>query len=171
MKRAILVVWFLAIAMIGGGAWWYLFSPGSVPEGQWPLGDAAAFRQAFAAGVGKNRLVVVLSPTTASDLGVAQQLQTLLMEYENDTLEAHVVWYAAVKTDWAPATDALARVWDRRARHYWDKEGTVRREIGEGRALLFARGAGLDSPALRTADWQAGLGKMREFLGTPKKQQ
>ena len=56
-----------------------------------PLGDASAFREA-------------LSPSTPAELAEAQRLQALLMEYENDTLDVHIVWQPAARTDWAPTT-------------------------------------------------------------------
>lgn len=165
MKRAVLVIWFSLMAAIGGVAWWYLFSAGSTPDGQRPLGDVAAFRQAFQTGVGKNRIVAVLSPTTPGDLATAHFLQALMMEYENDALEAHIIWYPAVSTDWAPTTDAMARVWDTRARHYWDKGKTIRSELGGGVAFVYARGAGLDKAGVRVTEWKADVAKVREFLG------
>jgi len=166
MKRAVIGIWFLLVLALGGGAWWYLFAPGKAPDGQRPLGDATDFQQSFRAGVEKFRIVAVLSPTTPSDLVIAHQLQALLMEYENNSLDAHVVWQPAVSTDWAPTTDAMARVWDPRARHYWDKGKEV---PGAAKVQVFARGAGLDAPAVRVDDWKAGLPKIREFLGTPAK--
>lgn len=169
MKRSVLVVWALVTLAIGGTAWWYLFSPGDVPAGLRPLGDAATFRDVFQKGVSKNRIVAVLSPTTPADLVVAQHLQALLMEYENDTLDAHVVWEKVAQNDWAPTTDGMARIWDPRARHYWDKDRTLRAILGEGRVLVYARGAGPDKPALRINDWDADSPKVREFLGMPKK--
>ena len=60
MNRGVLIVWGLATAAIGGGAWWYLFSAGEVPVGQRPLGDAAAFRE-------------MLSPSTPAELAEAQR--------------------------------------------------------------------------------------------------
>ena len=42
MNRGVLIVWGLATAAIGGGAWWYFFPAGEVPVGQRPLGDADA---------------------------------------------------------------------------------------------------------------------------------
>ena len=92
MKRSILIVWGLVTLAIGGWAWWYLFSAGDVHAGQRPLADEAAMRDSFNKNVSKTRIVAVLSPTTPADLATAQQLQALLMEYENDTLDAHVVW-------------------------------------------------------------------------------
>lgn len=93
------------------------------------------------------------------------------MEYENDTLDAHIIWQPLVDTDWAPTTDAMARVWDSRVRHYWDKEKTIRTLAGEGQVFLYGRGAGFNNPAVRVTDWTVGLPKLREFLGTPKKLQ
>ncbi|MFN0104545.1 MAG: hypothetical protein ACKV2U_20960 [Bryobacteraceae bacterium] len=171
MKRRYLIVWALTILAIGGCAWWYLFTPGTVPPGQTPLADEPAFRQAFHNGVQKTRIVVLLSPTTPSDLITAQDLQSLLMEYENDTLDAHVIWQPLTRADWAPTTDAMARVWDTRARHYWDKAKNLRTEMGEGQAFIYARGAALDKPALRVTDWKTDLPRIREFLGTPKRVQ
>ena len=171
MTRAVMVIWFLFLVAIGGGAWWYLFGPGTAPEGQRPLGDAAEFRQAFQAGVGKNRFVAILSPTTPADLGAAQYMQALLMEYDNDALDVHVVWQPSVSTDWAPTTDGMARVADRRARHYWDKGKAVRAEAGPGQVLVYARGAGLDKPAIRVTDWKNDVAKIREFLGAPVRKQ
>ena len=55
------------------------------------MDDAAAFREA-------------LSPSTPAELAEAQRLQALLMEYENDTLDVHIVWQPAARTDWAPTT-------------------------------------------------------------------
>jgi hypothetical protein len=164
MKRGYLVLWFVTVLGIGGWAWWYLFAPGSVPAGQRAMGDEAAMREAFHAGVGKNRIVALLSPTTPADLVLAQSLQALLMEYENDTLDAHIVWQPLAQGDWAPTTDAMGRVWDGRARHYWDKEKKIRILAGEGRIFVYARGAGFDRPAVRGS----GLDGVREFLGVPK---
>ena len=169
MKRSILILFVVGTLAIGGVAYWYLFTAGQVPVGQRPLGDEAAFREAFHKNVGNVRIVALLSPTTPADLVVAQHLQSLLMEYENDALEAHVVWQPVVGSDWAPTTDAMARVWDRRVRHYWDKEKKMRTLTGEGQAFVYARGAGFDAPAIRVTDWSAALPKIREFLGTPKK--
>jgi hypothetical protein len=169
MRRGFLILWGLLTLAIGGCAWWYLFSAGEVPAGQRPLAGEAMFREAFEKNVSKTRIVAVFSPTTPADLATAQQLQGLLMEYENDTLEAHIVWQPMVQSDWAPTTDAMARVWDPRARHYWDKEKSIRALVGEGRVFVFARGAGLSTPAVRVTDWNAGVPKIREFLGTPKK--
>ena len=169
MKRSIPIVWGLVKLAIGGWAWWYLFAAGQVPAGQMPLADEAAMRDAFHKNVSRNRIVALLSPTTPADLATAQQLQALLMEYENDTLDAHVVWQPLLDTDWAPTTDAMARVWDPRVRHYWDKEKTLRALVGEGRIFVYARGAGLNNPAVRVTDWKTGWPKIREFLGTPKK--
>ena len=169
MKRSILIVWGLVTLAIGGWAWWYLFAAGQVPAGQMPLADEAAMRDAFHKNVSRNRLVALLSPTTPADLATAQQLQALLMEYENDPLDAHVVWQPLLDTDWAPTTDAMARVWDPRVRHYWDKEKSLRASVGEGRIFVYARGAGLNNPAVRVTDWKTGWPKIREFLGTPKK--
>ena len=168
MRRGLLIIWFVFLVALGGGAWWYLFAPGTVPAGQRPLGTAADFERAFQAGVGGNRLVAVLSPTTPADLAMAQQLQGLLMAYENDQLEAHVVWIPEKSTDWAPTTDAMARVADPRARHYWDKEKRVKQAAGEGSVFLYARGAALQQPVLRVKDWTADAGKIREYLGTPR---
>jgi len=171
MKRTFFILWGIVTLAIGGSAWWYLFSAGEVPVGQRPLADDAAMRDAFHKNVSKTRIVAVFSPTTPTDLATAQQLQALLMEYENDTLDAHVVWQPMVNTDWAPATDAMARVWDPRVRHYWDKEKSIRALVGEGQIFTYARGAGFDNPAVRVSDWKAGLPKIREFLGTPKPMQ
>jgi hypothetical protein len=171
MKRTLLILCGLVTVAIGGIAWWYLFSAGAVPAGQRPLADEVAFREAFRGNVSKSRIVALLSPTTPADLASANQLQALLTEYENDTLEAHVIWQPLVSTDWAPTTDAMARVWDPRARHYWDNENSLRRLVGEGQILLFARGAGLNNPVLRVTDWKSDVTKIREFLGPPKKLQ
>ena len=97
-----------------------------MPVGQRPLGDAAAFRE-------------MLSPSTPAELAVAQRLQALLMEYENDTLDVHIVWQPAARTDWVPTTDAMARIWDRRAWHYWDREKTLRAVVGDGRGSTIRR--------------------------------
>jgi len=169
MKRSILILWGVVTLAVGGWAGWYLFSAGEVPMGQRPLADEASFREAFHRNVSNNRIVALLSPTTPVDLAVAQQLQGLLMEYENDTLDAHVVWQPITQNDWAPTTDAMARVWDTRTRHYWDKEKKIRTLAGEGQVFLYTRGAGFDRPAVRVTDWKTGVVKIREFLGTPKK--
>lgn len=167
MKRAVLVVWFVFIAALGGTAWWYLFAPGSVPEGQKPLGDPDAFRHAFQAAPEKQRLVALLSPTTPEDLVIAQQVQALLMEYENNPLEAHIVWQKKANSDWAPTTDAMARVGDPRVRQYWDRDARVASTLGSGTVLLYSRGASLQEPALRILRWEDGVGKARILLGTP----
>ena len=165
MRRAVLVGWFAGLAVVGGVAWWYLFSAGSPPAGQKALGDEAAFRQGFQAGVGKPRVVVLLSPTTPADLAVAERLQALLMEYENVPLEAHVIWPAVARTDWAPTTDAMARVWDGRARQYWVPGTGLRGEMGAGAAFVYSRGAGLESPAVRVSNWQEDRARIRAVLG------
>jgi hypothetical protein len=165
MNRTTLILWGVVIVAIGGIAWWYLFSAGAVPTGQHPLADEVAFREAFRGNVSRNRIVAVLSPTTPADLATASQMQALLTEYENDTLDAHVIWQPLVSTDWAPTTDAMARVWDHRARHYWDKEKALRPLIGEGELFVFARGAGLNNPVLRVTDWKTDVPKIRKFLG------
>lgn len=170
MKQGFLMAWFLGAAAIGGVAWWYLFTAGSVPAGQRPLGDAATFRDGFARGVEKNRIVALLSPTTPADLVTASNVQALLMEYENDTLDAFIIWIPKQSGDWAPTTDAMARVWDPRVRHFWDKEKTLPAALGEGSVFLYARGAGLDKPVVRVKDWQTGVLEIRAFLGTPKPQ-
>lgn len=157
--------WFVAVVAVGGVAWWYLFSAGSPPAGQKPLGDEAAFRQGFQPGVEKPRVVVLLSPTTPADLAVAERLQALLMEYENVPLEAHVIWRPVARTDWAPTTDAMARVWDGRARHYWVPGAGLRGEMGAGTAFVYSRGVGLESPAVRVADWREDRARIRAVLG------
>lgn len=163
----VLVAWFLLIAALGGTAWWYLFAPGSVPTGQQPLGDPGDFRRAFQAGSEKIRLVARLSPTTPSDLVIAQQLQGLLLEYENNPLDAHVVWQKKVSGDWAPTTDAMARTGDPRVRQYWDPEGRIGAEWGPGAVLVYSRGASPAEPAVRMMRWEESLGAVRALLGAP----
>lgn len=169
MKRAFLIIWFLITAAIGGMAWWYLFAPGAVPDGQRPLGNLGIFRKAFNAGVERTRVVAFFSPTTPDDLVTAQYLQALLMEYENNSdLEAHIVWQPLLNTDWAPTTDGMARVSDPRARQYWIRGAAVRDGLQDARVFFYSRGAALDKPALRVSDWKASLPEIRKFLGTPK---
>jgi hypothetical protein len=170
MKHSLLLLWALITLAIGGGAWWYLFSAGEVPAGQPPLAGEDVFREAFQKNVGSMRIVALLSPTTPGDLAVAQHLQGLLMEYESHPFDAHVVWQPMVQSDWAPTTDAMARVPDPRVRQYWDKAKAIRALVGEGQVFVYARGAGFGNPAIRVTDWKSDLPKVRETLGTPIRQ-
>ena len=170
MKRSLLIPCALFAVALGGGAWWYLFSAGAVPVGQRSLGSEDVFREAFQKDVSNTRIVALLSPTTPADLAVAQHLQGLLMEYENNPLDGHVVWQPMAQSDWAPTTDAMARVWDPRVRQYWDKAKAIRALVGEGQVFVYSRGAGFNDPAIRVTAWKESLPKIREILGTPIRQ-
>jgi hypothetical protein len=170
MKRSLLILWAVLTLAIGGGAWWYLFSAGEVPGGQRPLAREDVFREAFQKNVASTRIVALFSPTTPADLAAAQYLQGLLMEYENNPLDTYVVWQPMTQSDWAPTTDAMARVSDPRVRQFWDKAKAIRPLVGEGQVFVYARGAGFENPAIRVTDWKADLPKTREFLGTPIRQ-
>lgn len=169
MTRSLLILCGLVTIAVGGGACWYLFSAGEVPVGQPPLARENVFRETFQKNVSNTRIVALLSPTTPADLAVAQHLQGLLMEYETNPLDVHVVWQPMAQSDWAPTTDAMARVWDPRIRQYWDKEKKIRTLMGEGQVFVYARGAGFNAPAVRVTDWKIDLPKIREVLGAPKK--
>jgi hypothetical protein len=167
VTRRFFALWFAVALAIGGTAAWYLFTHGAPPPGQPALGSETDFRQAFARGVDRSRIVALLSPSVPEDLRLAHLLQALLMEYETNQLEAHIVWNPAAGFDVALSTDAMGRVWDTRARHYWDKTGNIRAEYGPAHVLLYSRGAGLSQPAVKVIDWERDLPQIRKFLGPP----
>lgn len=167
MTRRFFTLWIGAALAIGGAAAWYLFTHGTPPPGQPALGSEADFRQAFARGVDKTRIVAMLSPSIPEDLRLAHHLQALLMEYEADPFDAHIVWRPAASFDLALSSDAMARVWDTRARHYWDKSGSIRDEHGPALVLVYSRGAGLSQPAFKAVDWTRDLPQIRKLLGPP----
>lgn len=165
MNRKVLAGWAAFVFLIGGGACWYLFSAGSVPAGQAPLGGPQEFLAKFPRDVEKMRIVACLSPSRAEDQRAASALQQLLMEFEMADVAVYVVWQPLAATDWwPPSTGILAQVWDRRVTQYWDKDTSLRSTLGNIQAAVFSRGAGHDSPALQTNAVAADLDKLRHIL-------
>jgi len=67
MKRTVLILALLAVA-VAGGAGWYYWGPVATPEGQPPLAEITPqtlgdFGAAFNEAADKPRLVALLSPT------------------------------------------------------------------------------------------------------------
>jgi hypothetical protein len=53
-----------------------------------------------------------------------------MTELPGSTIRAFVVWEPILSTDWAsPSTGVLARVFDRRAAQYWDREQLVAKQM------------------------------------------
>jgi hypothetical protein len=63
-------------------------------------------------------------------------------------VRAFIVWEPVLPTDWgAPSTATLKRIFDPRARQYWDKRRLVSHAMGErGRSSIFWDYVGIYSP-------------------------
>lgn len=155
MNKKVLIVWALLLAGLSGISLRYLLGPGQVPEGQPALGSAASFRDAFAKNVDKARVVAYFSPTDPKDLLCAFLLDSRLAVFERSPLAIYVIWTGN------PASDVLARVPSKQAAQFTDPDGSLRASLGNGHVMMFARGAALDSPAMRSRDIESD---MKPFL-------
>lgn len=158
MNKKILVAWALLLVAVGSWAAWYLFAPGTPPEAQPPLGDAAAFRSVFEHNTDKTRVVAYFSPNDQKDLLSAALLDAQLEPNDKQTLAIYVIWTSA------PPTDAMARIPDKRAAQFMDSKGSLRPLLGEGHVFVYARGAKFDQQALRTKEIEVDMPKLRALL-------
>jgi hypothetical protein len=146
MKK-LLALWGLTMSAILGASLWYLFGPGAVPEGQPPLlsvdaGNVSLLQADFNRAADRVRILAVFSPTRPESLAGATALQALLTEFDTTSVLVQVVWEPQVESDWAPpATEVMARVWDTRAKQYWDKGHVVSGKVGAQEIRIFSRGA------------------------------
>jgi hypothetical protein len=173
MKK-LLALWGLTMSAILGASLWYLFGPGTVPEGQPPLlsvdAESVSRLQAdFNRGADRVRILAVFSPTRPESLAGAAALQSLLTEFEGAPILVQVVWEPQVDSDWAPpATEVMARIWDPRAKQYWDKGHLVSGKVGGQEVRIFSRGAAWRDdlpPAAVAADSASGsVEVLRTFL-------
>lgn len=169
-----LAVWAAGLLVLLGASLWYLFMPGSVPEGQAPLvslrGEGVGpFQTDFNRAADRVRVVAVLSPTRPAALAGASALQSLLSEFADLPILVQVVWEPQEETDWAPPpTEVLGRLRDKRVKQYWDKERTVSKEMGAGQVRVFSRGAAwreaLPAPAVSAESARDEAGTLRTFL-------
>jgi hypothetical protein len=57
-----------------------------------------------------------------------------MTELSGSTVRAFVIWEPILSTDWSgPSTGVLARVFDRRAAQYWDREQLVAKQMATHR--------------------------------------
>jgi hypothetical protein len=169
-----LAVWAGGLLTLLGASLWYLFTPGTVPEGQAPLvslraGGLGPFQADFNRAADRVRVVAVLSPTRPAALAGASVLQQLLKEFDGLPISVQVVWEPQEESDWAPPpTEVLARLRDQRVKQYWDKSRTVSTALGTGQVRVFSRGAAwrdaMPAPALAAESAIAAAGTLRTFL-------
>ena len=118
MNMKWLTIWLISMLGLLGASLWYLFSPGTVPDGQAQLvtlgtGNLQQFQSEFNQHVDKIRVVALLSPTGMKCLQGASAIEQVLGE--NDKLQLHgmVVWETVLDSDWAPpSTGTLGRIFD-----------------------------------------------------------
>jgi len=173
MKK-LLALWGLTMSAILGASLWYLFGPGTVPEGQPPLlsvdsSSVERIQADFNQASDRVRVVAILSPTRLESLAGASALQNLLSEFEGAPILVQVIWEPQVDTDWAPpATEVMARIWDTRARQYWDKGHAMSGKVGGQEVRIFSRGAAwreeLPPPAVAADSANASVEALRTFL-------
>lgn len=173
MKK-LLALWGLTMSVILGASLWYLFGPGTAPEGQPPLlnlhaENVSRLQADFNRGADRVRILAVFSPTRPESLAGAAALQSLLTEFDRAPILVQVVWEPQVDSDWAPpATEVMARIWDTRAKQYWDKAHVVSGKVGAQEIRVFSRGAAWREdlpPAAVAADSTSGsLEALRTFL-------
>lgn len=173
MKK-LLALWGLTMSAILGASLWYLFGPGTVPEGQPPLlsvdaGNVAQLQADFNRAADRVRVLAVFSPTRPESLAGATALQALLSEFEGAPILVQVVWEPQVDSDWAPpATEVMARIWDSRAKQYWDKGHVVSARAGAQQVRIFSRGAAwreeLPPPAVAADSASGSIEALRTFL-------
>jgi hypothetical protein len=173
MKK-LLALWGLTMSAILGASLWYLYGPGTVPEGQPPLlsvdsSTVARLQTDFNQASDRIRVVAVLSPTRPDSLAAATALQSLLLEFEGAPILVQVIWEPQADSDWAPpATEVMARIWDTRAKQYWDKGHVVSAKVGAPQVRIFSRGAAwreeLPPPAVEAESASASVEALRTFL-------
>ena len=157
-----------------GASVWYLFGPGTAPEGQPPLlslapGSLSRLQTDFNAAAEKVRIVAVLSPTRLESLQAASTLQILLTEFQGAPIFAQIIWEPQLDTDWAPpATEVMARVWDTRTKQYWDKGHLVSSLSGPLQLRIYTRGATwreeMPPPSLTAKSANASIESLRTYL-------
>ncbi len=173
MKK-LLALWGLTMSAILGASLWYLFGPGTVPEGQPSLlsvdsGSVARIQSDFNQASDRIRVVAILSPTRPESLASASALQSLLTEFEGAPILMQVIWEPQVDSDWAPpATEVMARIWDTRAKQYWDKGHAVSSKHGAQEIRIFSRGAAwhqeMPPPGVAAESASASVEALRTFL-------
>ncbi len=173
MKK-LLALWGLTMSAILGASLWYLFGPGTVPEGQPPLlsidsASVARLQADFNQAADRIRVVAILSPTRPESLAGASALQALLTEFEGAPILVQVIWEPQADSDWAPpATEVMARVWDTRAKQYWDKGHAVSAKVGAQQIRIFSRGAAwreeMPPPGVAADSASASVEALRTFL-------
>ncbi|MBM3784792.1 MAG: hypothetical protein FJW30_10555 [Acidobacteria bacterium] len=155
MNKKFLIVWALLMVGIAGASLRYLFGSGTAPEGQPALSTASGFREVFARNIDKTRVVAYFDPADRKDLLCAALLDAQLAVFERSPLAIYIVWAGT------PASDVLSRVPSKQAAQFADSAGTLRQSLGNGHVTVYARGASLDAPAMRSKDIEAD---MRPFL-------
>jgi hypothetical protein len=173
MKKLI-AVWGITMAGILAASLWYLYGPGTVPEGQSPLvavdaNDLNRLQNDFNLAADRVRILLIVSPTRPESLEAASTLQGLLTEFDQSAILAQIVWEPQVESDWAPpATEVMARIWDLRAKQYWDKRRLVSGQISPKQLRIFTRGAAwrgeLPPPAVAVDSTNASLEVLRNYL-------
>ena len=173
MKK-LLAAWGFVMLSILGTSVWYLFGPGTAPEGQPPLltlapGNLSRLQADFNAAADKVRIVAVLSPTRLESLQAASTLQILLTEFEGAPISAQIIWEPQLDTDWAPpATKVMAIVWDSRTKQYWDKGHLVSSQSGPLQFCIYPRGATwraeMPPPGLTAESASASIESLRGYL-------
>jgi hypothetical protein len=158
MNKKFLIAWALLLTAVSGVSLRYLLGPGEVPEGQPKLGGVSGFRALFDANVDKARVVAYLNPTDRKDLLCAALLDARLAVFERSPLAFYVVWSEA------PGSDVLARVPSKQAAQFADSGAALRKSLGDGQVLMYARGANLAAPALRTKDVEADIRSLLTLL-------
>ena len=173
MKK-LLAAWGFVMLSILGASVWYLFGPGTAPEGQPPLlslapGNLSRLQSDFNAASEKIRIVAVLSPTRIESLHAASAIQILLTEFEGAPIFAQIIWEPQLDSDWAPpATEVMARVWDTRTKQYWDKGHLVSSKSGPLQFRIYTRGAAwrdeMPPPGLTAESASASIDSVRAYL-------
>jgi hypothetical protein len=131
-----------AAALIAAGAvafFLYRYWPRSSPPGQAPLltlASLAPLRESFNVQDGRERLLVLLSPTCPKCIAGASGLGELLTKATELRVPTLVVWMPVIASDIAPPTSAkLALVPGAQVRQFWDPKHLVSQQI-----LTLARG-------------------------------
>ena len=89
--------------------------------------DDHALREGFDAGLGRVRLVALVSPTCAScAVGIRQLDEVVLAGQPGEKLRVHLVWEALLPSDTLETvTPWMLEIDDPRVTHYWDPETLV----------------------------------------------
>ncbi|HZS52399.1 MAG TPA: hypothetical protein VFA54_16130 [Bryobacterales bacterium] len=112
-----------------------VFGPRDVPEGQPALVSItdqtfSDFQRVFNDSAETTRILVLFSPSEKRSLQGASALQATLEDFPKARLRVLVVWEPVERTDFfAPTSDVLARISDRRAVQFWDRNRLVSQRI------------------------------------------